>query len=257
MTVSVDIQGKVAIVTGAASGMGRAAALHFAASGASVVIADINDSGGAETERLIREAHPGAAVVYVHADVSVAVDVETMVDTAVQTYGRLDYAFNNAGVSTRAPLHELSEEAWDRVMDVDLKGVWLCMKYEIAHMLAQDCGLSAPQFAIVNTSSVLGQVGGDWGNSPYIAAKHGVIGLTQAAALEYGKRGIRVNAVCPGTIDTPFLSMGSAQSYARFHPIGRVGQPDEVAQAVVWLCSDAAAFITGHALAIDGGWLAQ
>jgi len=251
MAASVDLQGMVAVVTGGASGIGRATALRFAEAGASVVIADVNDAGGDETVRLIHAARPDAQALFVHTDVSQAVQVEAMVAAAVSAYGRLDCAFNNAGISTRAPLHELSEEAWDRVLSIDLKGVWLCLKYEIAHMLRQGGG------AIVNTSSVLGQVGGDWGNSPYIAAKHGVIGLTQAAALEYGKQGIRVNAVCPGTIDTPFLSMGSAQSYAHFHPIGRVGQPDEVAQAVVWLCSNAASFITGHALSVDGGWLAQ
>lgn len=249
--MNIDLQGKTVIVTGGASGMGRATTLRFAEAGANVVVADINEAGGAETIRLIRALRNDAQALFVRADVSQAAQVEAAVAAAVKAYGRLDCAFNNAGVSTRAPLHELSEEAWERVLSIDLKGVWLCMKYEIASMLQQGSG------AIVNNASVLGLVGGNWQNSPYIAAKHGVVGLTKAAALEYGRNGIRVNAVCPGTIDTPLLSMGSAQRYLQYHPIGRIGQPDEVAQAVVFLCSSAASFITGHALAVDGGWLAQ
>ncbi|MCL4507251.1 MAG: SDR family oxidoreductase [Chloroflexi bacterium] len=249
--MSSDISGKAVIVTGGASGIGRATALRFAEGGARVVIADINATGGEETVRLIRAAHGDASALFVQTDVSQAAQVEALVAAAAGAYGRLDCAFNNAGVSTRGALHELSEEAWERVISIDLKGVWLCMKYEIAQMLRQGGG------AIVNTASVLGLVGGDWQNSPYIAAKHGVIGLTRAAALEYGKQGIRVNAVCPGTIDTPLLAPGNAERFLKYHPIGRIGQPDEVAQAVVWLCSSAASFVTGHAMAVDGGWLAQ
>ncbi|HEY3289350.1 MAG TPA: glucose 1-dehydrogenase [Anaerolineae bacterium] len=249
--MNTDFKGKTVLITGGASGMGRATALRFAEVGANVVIADINEAGGDETVRLIRMQSVDAPALFVHTDVSQSAQVEAAVSAAVKAYGRLDCAFNNAGVSTRAPMHELSEEAWERVLSIDLKGVWLCLKYEIASMLQNGGG------AIVNNASVLGLVGGNWQNSPYIAAKHGVVGLTQAAALEYGKNGIRVNAVCPGTIDTPLLSPGSAQRYLQYHPIGRIGQPDEVAQVVVFLCSSGASFITGHALAVDGGWLAQ
>ncbi len=249
--LSGDFTGKTVIVTGGASGIGRATALRFAGAGARVVVADINPAGGAETARRICAAHGDGAALFVQADVSQAAQVQALVAAAVGAYGRLDCAFNNAGVSTRAALHELSEEAWERVISVDLKGVWLCMKYEIAQMLRQGGG------AIVNTSSVLGLAGSDWQNSPYIAAKHGVVGLTRAAALEYGRQGIRVNAVCPGTIDTPLLAPGNAERFAKLHPIGRIGQPDEVAQAVLWLCSGTASFVTGHAMAVDGGWLAQ
>jgi NAD(P)-dependent dehydrogenase (short-subunit alcohol dehydrogenase family) len=240
---------KVILLTGGASGIGRATALLFACKGARVVVADVNAAGGEETARMIREANGRA--IFVQADVSQATRVEAMVARAVEAYGRLDCAFNNAGISSRGALHETSEEAWDRVVGVDLKGVWLCMKAEIAQMLRQGSG-----GAIVNTSSIAGLVGVDWGTSPYVASKHGVIGLTKAAALEYGKVGIRVNAVCPGTIDTPLLR-GAADSYVHYHPLGRIGQPGEVAEAVAWLCSDAASFVTGHALAVDGGWTAQ
>jgi NAD(P)-dependent dehydrogenase (short-subunit alcohol dehydrogenase family) len=243
-----SLAGRVALVTGGGSGIGRATALLFGHERAKVVVVDVAPAGGEETVRAIRA--DGGEGLFVQADVSQPGQVTAMVQRAVEAYGRLDCAFNNAGVSSRSPLHETSEDDWDRVLGVDLKGVWLCLREEIAQMLRQQGG-----GAIVNTSSIAGVVGVDWGMAPYIASKHGVIGLTKAAALEYGTRGIRVNAVCPGTIDTPLLR-GNAQSYVHYHPLGRIGQPDEVAQAVVWLCSGAASFVTGHAMAVDGGWLA-
>jgi NAD(P)-dependent dehydrogenase (short-subunit alcohol dehydrogenase family) len=195
--------------------------------------------------------------VFVTADVSKAADVEAIVATAVKTWGRLDYAFNNAGVGeSRVALADMTEEIWDRTMRINLKGVWLCMKYEIRRMLEQGGG------AIVNTSSAVGLVGSRQ-QCAYVASKHGVIGLTKASALEYAKAGIRVNAVCPGAIRTPALDSffsSSPHTEARViaqHPVGRLGTAEEVAEAVLWLCSDAASFVTGQALAVDGGATAQ
>jgi len=200
---------------------------------------------------------PNTEAIFVKADVSKAAEVEAMVNKAVETYGRLDCTFNNAGVEgIMATTAEYTEEDWDRVIAINLKGVWLCMKYEIAQMLKQGGG------AIVNTASVLGLVG--MAELPaYVASKHGVAGLTKTAALEYAKMGIRVNAVCPGTIRTPMMERGialkpefEAQALAA-EPIGRMGKPEEIAEAVVWLSSEAASFVTGHTMAVDGGWVAQ
>jgi NAD(P)-dependent dehydrogenase (short-subunit alcohol dehydrogenase family) len=247
--------GKVALVTGAAAGIGRASAQAFARAGARVVLADVDSDGGETTRRLIEES-PGEAV-FIKADVSKAADVEAMIDAAMKRWGRLDYAHNNAGVGeSRVALADMTEEIWDRTMSINLKGVWLCMKYEIRRMLEQGGG------AIVNTSSAVGLVGARQ-QCAYVASKHGVIGLTKAAALEYAKAGIRVNAVCPGGIRTPALDSffsSSPHIEARVtaqHPIGRLGTAEEVAEVVLWLCSDAASFITGHALAVDGGATAQ
>jgi NAD(P)-dependent dehydrogenase (short-subunit alcohol dehydrogenase family) len=252
------LEGRVALVTGGSSGIGRATALAFAQEGARVVIGDVDQEGGEQTVRQV-EAEGGKALC-LRADVSQASQVEALVEQTVAAYGRLDIGFNNAAdvaahLGALVPTHEYPEENWDRVMEVNLKGVWLCLKYEIRQMLKQGSG------AIVNAASALGLVGVA-NMSGYVASKHGVVGLTRAAALEYADKGIRVNAVCPGYIRTPMTASRLADPAGRARllerePIGRVGEPEEVAQAVVWLCSDAASFVTGHALAVDGGWVAQ
>lgn len=248
------LEGKVALVTGASSGIGRASAQAFAQDGAKVLVADIDADGGNETVHMIQEA--GGEALFVRADVSDGAAVEAMVQTAVQTWGRLDCAHNNAGIAEeRVRTAELTEEVWDRTIDINLKGVWLCMKHEILQMLEQGGG------AIVNTSSVVGLVA-VMRQPAYVASKHGIIGLTKAAALEYARKGIRVNAVCPGPVLTPALEsyMRASPEVGRHlkgqNPSGRLGTTEEVAQAVVWLCSDKASYMTGHALAIDGGVLA-
>lgn len=249
------LAGKVALVTGGSSGIGRASARAFAREGAKVVVADVATEGGEETVRLIAEA--GGEARFLAADVSRPEDVARLVEHAVETYGRLDCAHNNAGIegALGVPFHEYPEEMWDRLLMVNLKGVWLCLRAEIVQMLQQGGG------AIVNTSSVWGLVGG--GGPAYVASKHGVVGLTKTAALEYAARGIRINAVCPGAIRTPMLERvfeQSPETEARFvelEPIGRLGTPEEVAAAVVWLCSDAASFVTGLAMPVDGAFVAR
>ena len=249
------MQDKVALVTGASSGIGRATALVFAREGAKVVVADLNLVGGEETVQLVKAA--GGEAVFVQTDVSQAASVEALVNTAVETYGRLDCAHNNAGVEgVLSRTAEQTEEDWEPVIRINLKGVWLCMKYEIPRMLQQGGG------AIVNTSSGAGLIGVK--RMPaYVASKHGVIGLTKTAALEYAKSGIRVNAVCPGVIQTPMVERVTGKrpdvldKMIAAEPVGRSGQPEEIAEAVVWLCSDAASFVTGHAMAVDGGAVAQ
>ncbi len=251
-----QFENKVALVTGGSSGIGRATALAFAREGAKVVVTDLNVAGGEQTVHRIKQA--GGESIFIETDVSKAASVEAMVNRTVESYGRLDCVFNNAGVSPegdRGSVVNCKEEDWELTIQVNLKGVWLFMKYEIAQMLKQSGG------AIVNTSSAYGLAAAE-GTPAYVASKHGVIGLTKTAALEYATAGIRVNAVCPGNINTPMVETGlndpqfKAQMLAR-HPIGRIGNPEEVAQAVVWLCSDAASFVTGHAMAVDGGWLAR
>ena len=243
--------GKVAFVTGAANGIGRATALAFAREGAGVVVADVSEQGNQETARMIEKQ--GGRTLAVRCDVSRVEDVRAALDKTVETFGRLDFAFNNAGIEyTIQPVDEITEGEWDRIIDIDLRGVFLCMKHEIPLMLKQGGG------AIVNTSSGAG-VKGFKGGAAYVAAKHGVVGLTKAAALDYAPSNIRINAVCPGIIDTPMMdrfSGGTAegrQAVIAQEPIGRMGTPEEIAATVVWLCSDAAAFVVGHAMVIDGG----
>ena len=249
------MQDKVALVTGAASGIGRAAALAFAREGAKLALSDVDAVGGQETVSLVTQA--GGDARFIEADVSQAHAVETLVSQTVETYGRLDAAFNNAGIEgSIARTVEYAEADWDRVIAVNLTGVWLCMKYEIPAMLEQGGG------AIVNTSSAAGLLGFR-GAAAYVASKHGVVGLTKTAALEYAKSGVRVNAVCPGAIDTPMMGRLTGhrtdrfEKMASFEPVGRMGSPAEIAEAVVWLCSDAASFVTGHAMSVDGGIVAQ
>jgi NAD(P)-dependent dehydrogenase (short-subunit alcohol dehydrogenase family) len=249
------VDGKVALITGAGSGIGRATALAFAKEGAKVVIADIVVAGGEETVRIIKGA--GGEAIFVKTDVTRAAEVEALIKKTVETYGRLDCAFNNAGIEGEmAPTADCTEENWDRVVNIDLKGVWLCMKYEIPQMLQQGGG------AIVNTASVAGLVGFQ-GIPAYVASKHGVNGLTKTAALEYAKSGIRVNSVCPGVIHTPmierFFSTNPqvSEAMSALEPVGRLGKPEEIGEAVLWLCSDAASFVTGLPMAVDGALTAQ
>lgn len=244
---------RVVIVTGGSFGIGRATAVAFAKRGCKVVIADFAE--GNETLNLIKA--DGGQAIFVKCDVSKDSDVKAMVEKTITTYGRIDYAFNNAGIEgTSAITHECTNENWEKTIGVNLKGVWLCMKYEIPYMLKQEKG------AIVNCASIAGLVGFP-GLPAYVASKHGVIGLTKTAALEYAKLGIRVNAVCPGVIKTPMIDRFTGKNkeaekqFENMEPVGRMGLPEEVAEAVVWLCSDASSFVTGDAMAVDGGWIAQ
>ncbi len=245
--------GKVALVTGAAGGLGRASAQIFAREGARVVVVDIQRDKGEETVTLIKAA--GGDAVFVYADVSRSPDIQAMVQAAVDTYGGLDCAMNNAAIDVGVhPLAEIPEEDWHRSIAVNLTGVFLCMKYEIPAMLDRGGG------AIVNVSSgagVVGRAGIAW----YIAAKHGILGLTKTAALDYGARGIRVNAILPGAMWTPLMRKAVERephhldSLLAMHPIGRIAEPEEVAEAAVWLCTSAASFVLGHSLSVDGGWV--
>lgn len=246
---------KIALVTGGSSGIGRATALAFAHRGARVVVADVSVEGGEETVNLIHNT--GGEAIFIQTDVAQAREIEHLISKTVETYGRLDCAFNNAGIAGDLSLTaDCSEEHWKRVMSINLRGVWLCMKHELSQMLKQGGG------AIVNTASALGLVG-IIGQAAYVAAKHGVVGLTKTAALEYAKSGIRVNAVCPGVIQTPMVEgVINAQpelteGLLALEPVGRLGEPEEIAETAVWLCSDAASFVTGHSMAADGGYTAQ
>jgi NAD(P)-dependent dehydrogenase (short-subunit alcohol dehydrogenase family) len=251
MENTLNFNGKVALITGAASGMGLATALAFAESGASVVMADVRlDLLKAEAEKLVAADHK---VIAVECDVSDDAQVERMVERTVSEFGRLDAAFNNAGVMARiVPTADSTREEWDRVIGINLRGVWSCMKYELRQMERQGSG------AIVNNASV-GALTGNPGIGSYIASKHGVIGLTRTAALEYIKQGIRVNAVNPGLIDTKVgrdVVSGNEEAYAdiaKSVPIGRAGRPEEIASAVLWLCSSGASYVVGQALTVDGG----
>ena len=250
------LEDKVALVTGASSGIGRASAIALAAEGARVVVAARRVEMGEETVAMIRAA--GGEATFVRTDVGVASDVERLVRATAETYGRLDCALNNAGVpgSVLAPTADLTEAQWDEVLATNVRGVWLSMKYEIPLMLESGGG------AIVNMASILGLIGSGMGVSPYVTSKHAIVGLTKAAALEYAKRGIRVNAVCPGFVETALIELatdvpGIGEALVAAHPIGRIGRPEEVADAVVWLCSGESSFVTGQALVLDGGYTAQ
>ncbi len=249
---------KVALVTGAGSGIGRATAYAFAREGATVVVADVSMKGGQETVDHIRRN--GGEALCIRCDVAQSEDVQALVSKAVETYGRLDYALNNAGIEGAwGTTADYAEEDWNKVLRINLTGPYLCMKYEILQMLKQGKG------AIVNTASILGVVGFE--KSPaYTAAKHGLVGLTKVAALENAAQGIRINAVCPGFIETPMVmergpiastNPKNYQYLAQLHPMKRLGKPEEIAQAVVWLCSEGSSFITGQTLIVDGGYTAQ
>lgn len=247
--------GKVALITGATSGIGKATAQAFALCGARVVVSGINEAEGQAVVDQIKR-NDGEAV-FVQADVTSQEDVDHLIQETLSTYGRLDYAFNNAGIEgVTALTAESTEENWERVLSVNLTGVWRCMKAEIPHMLANGGG------AIVNCSSVAGLVGFA-GSAPYVASKHGIIGLTKSAALEYAALGIRINAVCPGVIDTPMVERVThdnpemEQQLISQEPIARMGTPEEIADAVLWLCSDSASFVVGHPLVVDGGMIAH
>jgi NAD(P)-dependent dehydrogenase (short-subunit alcohol dehydrogenase family) len=249
------LQGKIALVTGGGSGIGRATSLRLAKEGATVMIADYVPEGAERTVKMIMDA--GGAASCMAADVSVTKEVETMVKKTVETYGRIDCAFNNAGIEgVFDSTIECTEENFDRVVAIDLKAVWLCMKYEIPQMLKQGGG------AIVNTASIAGLTGFQ-GIPAYVAAKHGVVGLTRTAALEYAQKNIRVNCVCPGVIRTPMVERAFDKGGLKeadvvlAEPIGRLGKPEEIAEGVLWLLSDTASFVTGHPLTIDGGWVAR
>ena len=251
-----DFKGKVAFVTGGANGIGRAATLAFARQGASVAVADVSENGNRETARMIEEQ--GGRALAVRCDVTRVEDLKAALDKTVEAFGRLDFAFNNAGIEPRkpAPTADYDLEEWERIINIDLRGVFLCMKYEIPLMLKQGGG------AIVNTSSGAGVIGIK-GSPAYTAAKHGVIGLTRAAALDYAAQNIRVNVVWPGYIDTPMMDRftgGTTEGRAKViseEPIGRMGRPEEIANAVVWLCSEGAGFVVGSAVVIDGGQTIQ
>ncbi len=245
-------KGKVAIVTGGSFGIGRATAIAFAKRGANVVIADwIEDNDGTTIKNIKNE---GGEAIFIKCDVSKSSDVKNLVEKTIDRFGRLDYAFNNAGIEgVTANTDECTEENFDKTIGVNLKGIFLCMKYEIPHMLNN-------QGVIVNCASVAGLVGFA-GLPAYVASKHAIVGLTKTAALEYAQKGIRVNAVCPGVIHTAMIDRltgkdkEAEKQFTEMEPVGRMGEPEEIADAVVWLCSDGATFITGVALPVDGGFI--
>jgi NAD(P)-dependent dehydrogenase (short-subunit alcohol dehydrogenase family) len=244
------MKGKVIIITGAASGIGRATALLFAREGVKVVVADIDSDGGEETVKIIKDTDGDA--IFIKTDVTVEDEVKAMVEKTVEAYGRLDYAFNNVGTEgVPAPLHLSKTEDWNHTMATNLSSVYYCLKYETAYMIEHGGG------AIVNTASIAG-LGGTPGNLAYSASKHGVVSLTKSAALEYLSQGIRINSVLPGAVNTPMLKRCEANALVgdiikNMAPSGSIGEPEDIAEAVLWLCSDKACYVTGHAMVIDGG----
>jgi NAD(P)-dependent dehydrogenase (short-subunit alcohol dehydrogenase family) len=251
-----EFAGKIALVTGGGSGIGRATAIAFANAGAKVAVDDIADEGGHETVRMIEQA--GGEAIYIHADVRDEDAVQAMVETTVSRFGRLDFAFNNAGISGGARPDEFWDSAiFNDTFNINARGVFYCLKHEIAQMLMQDGDIKG---AIVNTASVSGMAGP--GHPSYVGAKHAVVGMTRTVGMAYATQGIRVNAVCPGAIDTPMVQRvmqnnpETIKLIGAMHPMNRIGQAREIAEAVLFLCSERASFITGHPLAVDGGRLA-
>jgi NAD(P)-dependent dehydrogenase (short-subunit alcohol dehydrogenase family) len=245
-------QNKVVLVTGAGSGIGKASALAFGREGASVIVSDINEDAGMKTVVAIKNCFGEAT--FIKCDVSKDLEVKNLIESSIKKYGKIDCAFNNAGIEEHSTSTlECTEETWTKILDTNLKSVWLCLKYEILSMLKTGGG------SIVNCSSIAGLVG--FPNIPaYVASKHGVIGLTEATSLEFAKKNIRVNSVCPGPIHTPMLerlSKEQEKELAEKDPMGRIGTPEEIAETVLWLCSDKASYITGQSMAIDGGWVVQ
>lgn len=243
---------KITIVTGGSFGIGRATAVAFAKRGAKVVVADYME----DNDTVNQITALGGTAIFIKCDVSDSRDVAMVIHKTIEQFGSLDFAVNNAGIEgDTAPSHECSEKNWDKVISTNLKGIWLCMKYEIPIMINQGKGV------IVNVASVAGLIGFP-GLPAYVASKHAVLGLTKTAALENAKKNIRINAVCPGVIKTPMVDRITGKdktvekAYEDMEPVGRMGQPEEVAEAIVWLCSDSASFVTGHAMTVDGGWLA-
>jgi NAD(P)-dependent dehydrogenase (short-subunit alcohol dehydrogenase family) len=249
MLGSKRFEGKTAFITGAASGIGRATAIAFAAEGARVVITDRGEAALQETAERVKAV--SGDVLTITCDVSKPEEVEAAVAKAVKAFGRIDCAFNNAGVENKtAPLHEIELEEWDRVLNINLRGTFICMKHEIAQMLRQGGGV------VVNTSSGAG-IRGVAGGASYAASKHAMIGMTKSAALDYAKQKIRVNAVLPGNIATPMMDRfteGDIQKAIDLEPVGRLGKPEEIAEAVLWMCSDLGGFVTGASIVVDGGW---
>ncbi|MEF8812955.1 MAG: glucose 1-dehydrogenase [Halovenus sp.] len=249
-----SVENGVVVVTGGSSGIGERTAIEFAAEGAQVVVADVNEDGGTETVATIEDE--GGTARFVRTDVTDPDDTRAMVEAAFDAYGRLDYAFNNAGVDGELlPVTDYPDDDWDRVVSVNLSGVFNCMKAELNRMQKQDSG-----GVIVNNASVFGKVGFA-NSSAYVAAKHGVLGLTKTAALENGETGVRINAICPGFIDTELMRESlddeAIEQVKALHPVDRLGTKEEVADAVLWLCSDGASFVTGEALDVDGGYLSR